>query len=137
MFIGALFMLQAETYAVYADVNKTANAKHNNANEAYNKARACNYAAFKGRNRSALLVNVHSLHNEQIIIERYYGVYKCNEHKYLEPCTKGTHKDKEFAEKTGKGRYSGKREECQSGYERKAGIVFVEPVERFSSHFVL
>ena len=107
--------LHTETYTVYATIYKTANAKRYNANEAYCKACTGYDAAFEWRHRGVVPVYVHSLYDEQVVVERNNGVYESNEHQHLEPRTKGTHKYKELAEKTCKGRYSRKREERKCG----------------------
>ena len=109
--MNACFLLHPETDTVYATINKTAYTKCNNSYKTYNKACACDYAAFETSYRRVALVDIHCFNHQEVIVERYHGVQQGYEDKNMETTAKGAHKYKELAEKACKRRNSGQREE--------------------------
>lgn len=99
-------------------------------NTYYANAEGCIAIAivFEGRERVVIGIDVHRLHDEQVVVERDHCVDQSHEHQPVSTGVEGSHEDKELREEAGKRGNTGEREQAQRHDEGLFRIRAVESV---------
>ena len=83
---------------------------------------------FEGRERVVIGIDVHRLHDEQVVVERDHRVDLSHEYQPVPTGVEGGHEDKELREEAGKRGNTGEREQAQRHDEGLFRIRAVESV---------
>ena len=109
-------------------VNATHQTEQNNAY--YANAEGCIAIAivFEGRERVVIGIDVHRLHDEQVVVERDHRVDQRHEHQPVPTGVEGGHEDEELREETCEGGNACQREQAERHDERELGIGAVKSI---------
>ena len=107
-------LLLYSCYAVQPLVDAGANTEEDDADCAEGEGQFGGRVALESRQRRGGLLDVHLLHDEQIVVEARNGVDQCDEYNEVSPETTllcSSHEDEELREHTCEGRDAGQREQ--------------------------